>query len=1177
LMFRGGTTFDTAKQKMRSNDLGRSGIGHSLVRNLLPAVIVVPIVLGWLRLEAERAGLYGTEIGVALMTAANVLIGSTLVLLSARLLSRMEDERRQAEDKYRSIFENAAEGIFRSTFDGRLLAVNPAMAHMFGYESPKEMLSSISDTGKQLWASADERAEYVSRLREQGVVVGAEVRMKRKDRSIIWVSATARVLEDLEGKPTGLEGTLEDITQRRQTQEALRRSGERFRSLIRNSSDIITCLEVDGTILYESPSIERILGYEPGELVGKNVFDYVHPSDLGRVLQVFAEGLADPTLRPYLDYRFRHKDGSWHWLESIGANLLDDPNVGELVVNSRDITERRRVHDRLTESERRLSTLLSNAPAYLYRCRNEPNWPNDFVSDYALELTGYTPQELTDGSVMFGDVIVKEDRERVWEEAQAALAERKRFELQYAIRRKDGAIWHVEERGQGVYGDDGEVVAIEGVVYDVTERAQVEEALRETKERYRTLVEQIPAVTFIDRAEDSDEPLYVSPQIEAMVGYTPEEWMEGRLWRERLHPDDRERILASDERFEADGKPVDEEYRLLAKDGSVVWVREETVLVRGEASEPLYVQGILSNITERKSAEEALKEAEVRFRTLAERIPAVTYIQAENDYRNTLYLSPQVQALTGYSPEDFESHPGLWYDIVHPDDRNMVEAEDERTERTGEPFRAEYRMIARDGRVVWIRDEAVLVRDEEDRPRFWQGVMSDITDRKALEEQLTHQALHDALTGLPNRAFFVDRLKQALSRAKRQSTKVAVLFMDLDNFKVINDSLGHEAGDALLVEVSGRLLKGLRPEDTAARLGGDEFVVLLEDLVEAGEAKRVAKRIMSWLRPPIAVEGRQTFVSASVGIALNESGQTQPAELMRDADAAMYKAKEDGGLQIFEPSMRTWATSRLELENGLRQALEREEFEVYYQPQVDLRTGRTVGFEALVRWHHPERGMVSPSEFIPVAEETGLIVPLGWWVLKEACRQAREWQEQYATDPPLLMNVNLSAKQLKRPDVVQTVERLLKETGMEPRFLSMDITETALIATPENESTIALKRFRELGVWNSIDDFGTGYSSLAYLKRLPADILKVDKSFVDGLGETVEDMALVQLIVDTAHTLGMHVVAEGVENAEQAKQLKEMGCDIAQGYYFSEPLSLEEASAFIIDRGAVSHPASHVF
>jgi diguanylate cyclase (GGDEF)-like protein len=468
----------------------------------------------------------------------------------------------------------------------------------------------------------------------------------------------------------------------------------------------------------------------------------------------------------------------------------------------------------------------------------------------------------------------------------------------------------------------------------------------------------------------------------------------------------------------------------------------------------------------------------------------------------------------------------------------------------------------------------VLVHDEEGRPRFWQGVMSDITERKALEEQLTHQALHDALTGLPNRALFVDRLKQALSRAERQSTKVAVLFMDLDNFKVINDSLGHEAGDELLVGVSKRLLRCLRPEDTAARLGGDEFVVLLEDLVDTGEAMRVAERIMSGLRAPFALGGRQTFVSASVGIGLSDSGKDQPAELLRDADAAMYKAKQDGGLQVFEPSLHIQAKSRLELENSLRQALEREEFEVYYQPQVHLQTGKTVGFEALVRWHHPERDMVGPSEFIPVAEETGLIVPLGWWVLNEACRQAREWQERYPSDPPLPMNVNLSATQLKRPDAVETIERLLKETGLEPHCLSMDITETALIAAPENESIIALKRLRELGVMISIDDFGTGYSSLAYLKRLPADILKVDKSFVDGLGEAVENMALVQLIVDTAHTLGMHVVAEGVESAEQVEQLKEMGCDIAQGYYFSEPLPSEAASASLTKHGAVSPPAS---
>jgi diguanylate cyclase (GGDEF)-like protein/PAS domain S-box-containing protein len=1277
---------------------GRSSIGRFLVWRLLPAVIVVPIVLGWLRLEGERAGLYGTEFGVALMTAVNVLISSALVLWSARLLNRSEGKWRQAEDKYHSTFENAVEGIFQTTLDGRLHTANPAMARIFGYESPEEMISLISDTGQQLWVSADEREEYVRRLREHGALVGAEVRMKRKDGSVVRVSANVRALEDDQGKLAGLEGTLEDITQRRQAEEALRRSGERFRSLIQNSSDIITLLDVDGTILYESPSIERILGYEPAELVGKNAFDYVHPEDLARVLEVFAQGLADPRLRPSLEYRFRHKDGSWRWLESIGANLLDDPNVGELVVNSRDITERKRVYDRLAESERRLSTLLSNAPAYLYRCRNEPNWPNEFVSDYALELTGHTPEELSDGSVMFGELIVEKDRERVWEEVQDALAEGRRFVLQYAIRRKDGETRHVEERGQGVYG---EVEAIEGVVYDITERVQAEEALREAKERYRTLVERIPAVTFIDRVEGPDHPMYVSPQIEAMVGYTPEEWMAGRLWRERLHPDDRERILASDECFEASGEPVDEEYRLLANDGSVVWVREETVLVRDEADEPLFVQGILSNVTERKLAEEALEEAEERYRTLVERLPAVTYIQEVGDYHNTLYVSPQVQAMTGYSPEDFESHPGLWYDVVHPDDRNRVEAEDERTDRTGEPFRAEYRllardarvvwvqdealliedehghprywqgvmldiskrkeaeealkeaedryrtlveqipavtyinplsetssstyispqvekllgysvdeskrdpdlwdkilhpddrerviaeeartsatgepfkmefrMIARDGRVVWLRDEAVLVRDEEGNPRFWQGVMSDITERKVLEEQLQHQALHDALTGLPNRALFVSRLRQALSRAKRQNTMVAVFFMDLDNFKVINDSLSHEAGDELLVGVSQRLLRCLRPEDTAARIGGDEFVMLLEDLMDKGEAVRVAERIMSGLRTPFTLDGRQTFVSASIGIAFSGPDQDRSAELLRDADAAMYEAKQDGGLRVFEPNMYIQAKRQLALENNLRKALEHEEFKLCYQPQVNLQTGKVMGFEALVRWHHPERGLVGSSEFISVAEETGLIVPLGWWVLKEACRQAREWHVRYPSDPLLLMNVNFSAKQLKGPDVVETVERILKETGLEPHCLSMDITETALIADAADESIIALKRLNEMGVWISIDDFGTGYSSLAYLKRLPADILKVDKSFVDGLGENVEDLALVQLIVDTAHALGMHVVAEGIESAEQVEQLKEMGCDIAQGNYFSEPLAPEAALAFLTNHGAVSH------
>jgi diguanylate cyclase (GGDEF)-like protein/PAS domain S-box-containing protein len=716
------------------------------------------------------------------------------------------------------------------------------------------------------------------------------------------------------------------------------------------------------------------------------------------------------------------------------------------------------------------------------------------------------------------------------------------------------------------------VEAIEGVVYDVTERVQAEEALKEAKDRYRTLVERLPAVTYIQEVGDYHNTLYVSPQVQAMTGYSPDDFeSHPGLWYDIVHPDDRKRVEDEDERTDRTGEPFRAEYRLLARDARVVWVQDEAVLIEDEQGHAHYWQGVMLDITKRKEVEEALKEAEDRYRTLVERIPVVIYINPLSETNPSTYVSPQVEELLGYSVEESKRDPDLWDKILHPDDRERVTAEEARTSATGEPFKMEYRMISRDGRVVWLQDEAVLVRDEEGRPRFWQGVMSDITERKALEEQLTHQALHDALTSLPNRALFIDRLKQALSRAERQSTKVAVLFMDLDNFKVINDSLSHETGDELLVEVGKRLLRCLRPEDTAARIGGDEFVVLLEDLVDKGEAVRVAERIISELGRPFALDGRQAFVSASIGIALSGPGQDRFAKLLRDADAAMYKAKEDGGIRLFDPIMHAQATNQLELENSLRNALELEEFNICYQPQINLQTGKTVGFEALARWHHSERGLVSPSEFIPVAEETGLIVPLGWWVLKEACRQAKELQERRPSDPQLLINVNFSAKQLRRPDAVETVERILKETGLEPRYLSMDITETALIAAPEDESIIALKRLKEMGVWISIDDFGTGYSSLAYLKRLPADILKVDKSFVDGLGEDVEDLALVQLIIDTAHTLGMHVVAEGVESAEQVEQLRQMGCDIAQGNYFSEPLPPEAALAFLSNHGAASH------
>jgi len=460
--------------------------------------------------------------------------------------------------------------------------------------------------------------------------------------------------------------------------------------------------------------------------------------------------------------------------------------------------------------------------------------------------------------------------------------------------------------------------------------------------------------------------------------------------------------------------------------------------------------------------------------------------------------------------------------------------------------------------------------------RFLAGVVAEgavvahenITERRLAEEATAHLALHDPLTGLPNRRLFMDRLRHALGRnRRREGRRVAVLFMDLDNFKGINDSLGHGAGDLMLVAVTERLGGLLRPEDTLARFGGDEFVVLLEDVGGPDEATRVAERISEGFGDPFGLEGRELYARASIGIALGDARTKEPEDLLRDADTAMYRAKEEdpGRFSVFDTAMHERASGRLELENALRRAIGRGEFVVHYQPIVRLDRGEVVAVEALVRWEHPERGLLEPDEFVPLAEESGLVVPIGERVLREACLKAKRWQEEHPRMPPLVVSVNLSARQLSRPDLAETVERALGEAGLEGRCLVLDVTETAYVGALEG-NTGALSRLREMGVGISIDDFGTGYSSLSYLKRLPADALKIDRSFVAGLGEDLEDTAVVGMVIELAHTFGMEAIAEGVETEAQARLLGEMGCDKAQGFHFAWPLPPEEVPGFLAEQ-----------
>ena len=482
--------------------------------------------------------------------------------------------------------------------------------------------------------------------------------------------------------------------------------------------------------------------------------------------------------------------------------------------------------------------------------------------------------------------------------------------------------------------------------------------------------------------------------------------------------------------------------------------------------------------------------------------------------------------------------------------------------RAGRTWSGEVLLRRKDGSYVPVFVTATPLFDARGDLAGMIGVSSDISERKALEAELERRASHDPLTGLPNRHAFVERIGQALRRTRRKqnSRKVGVLFMDLDGFKTINDSLGHEAGDRLLVAVAECLRNRLRTEDVLARFGGDEFAVLLEDTAGTSEAIRVAQRIAEDLREPFTVDDFQVSVNTSIGITLGTAqAKDDPERMLREADSAMYRAKEEGPgrYAVFDPAMQARAQKRLELEAELRQALEQGEFVLYYQPEVSLHDGKMVGIEALLRWQHPQRGLLQPSAFMPLAEETDLIVPIGRWVLEEACGQAKRWEEERPLASPMTMEINLSSKQLRRQGLVRTVEEALTRADLEVHTLALDMTETVLIRVSE-DNTQALDALKEMGVRLGLDDFGTGYSSLSYLKRFPVDRVKVDKSFVKGLGENATDTALVRMIIDLCHTLGVEVLAEGIETSDQATLLRDMGCDMGQGYYFARPLRAEE-------------------
>jgi diguanylate cyclase (GGDEF)-like protein/PAS domain S-box-containing protein len=579
-------------------------------------------------------------------------------------------------------------------------------------------------------------------------------------------------------------------------------------------------------------------------------------------------------------------------------------------------------------------------------------------------------------------------------------------------------------------------------------------------------------------------------------------------------------------------------------------------------------------------AEKTLKESEERYRLLVELSPEAIIVQSDEKivYANyaaaNLFGAASAETLLGLAVADF----------VHPDHHENFRAHERHLRGNQQSDLKAERFVRLDGQV---RDVEVVMASVTYGGKLATQILTrDITERRRAEDQLLHDAFHDSLTGLPNRALFIDHLKLAVTHCRRRKGYLfAVLFIDLDRFKVINDSLGHMVGDELLIAIAHRLEICLRDGDTIARLGGDEFTILLDGIKDYGDAQRVAERVQELLEQPFGLSGRELFVTASIGIRYSSGGDEQPEDLLRDADTAMYSAKALGKAQYqeFDARMHSQALTLLQIESDLRRAIDRQEFQVNYQPIVSLESGRIRGFEALVRWRHPERGLIAPSDFIPIAEETGLIIPIGRWVLKQACLQMRKWQDALPITRQMKISVNLSCKQFMQPTIVRQVLETLLETGLDPTSLKLEITESVMMERGDYAMDV-LDQLSKAGVELSLDDFGTGYSSLSYIQHFPVTALKIDQSFIKRIGGE-QNGEIVRAVISLAQNLGLEVVAEGIETVLQLDLLKALGCAQGQGYYFSEAVGEESATALIqreergesLDFFAQAPPAESLF
>ncbi|MBE9149778.1 EAL domain-containing protein [Coleofasciculus sp. LEGE 07092] len=993
-------------------------------------------------------------------------------------------------------------------------------------------------------------------------------------------------------------------------------------------------------LLYLNKALCTITGYTHAELLGQNIWELVRADS-----EVLTAHLSQPS-SCHFEVKILTKTAEVRWLD-VSTRTIDFQGESGVLVTAFDTTEQKQAEAALKESQRMLSTLMSNLPGMAYRCHFDEHWTMEFVSEGCFSLTGYSPQDLiANRTISFAEIIHPGDRDRIFQEVQGALQQNQPYQLEYRIITATGSQKWVWEQGRGILSAIDELQSLEGFIADITERKRALEEIH----LLQTLTQAI------DGASDFQSALYVtlSKVCEATNWDLGEAWIKSTdgkvlecstVWERSIeegkHQEARDR-RAGESHFSVllDKLSIDlqefcrhsQTLRFTPDKGlpGRVWLSRQPEWIPDVSCQPdaFFVRShlakacglkagfavpiiahdevlavlaffmfesrqedrrlveLISTVAaqlgaaiERKQSEEALQQAEAKYRSIFENsLEGIFQTTTDGHF---ISANPALARLYGYSnpSELMERLTDIEHQLYVDSQRRaeficLLQENDAVSD-------FESQVYCKDGSVIWITENARAVRDSNGELLYYEGTVENITEHKLAKEQLQERAFYDALTGLPNRALFMDRLNQAVERAKRRSEcGFAVLFLDLDRFKVVNDSLGHLVGDRLLMGIARRLETCLRTEDTVSRLGGDEFTILLENIEETQQATRIAERIQQALMAPFNLDGHEVFTAASIGIVISqevpqESRATdydKPEDLLRDADTALYRAKAlgRGRYEVFNLTMHQSAVSALKLETDLRRAVEHQEFEIHYQPILSLTANRIEGFEALLRWQHPTKGLVYPAEFMDMAEETGLIIPIGWWMFREACNQLRRWQyfvnttsEIQVTTDTLTMYVNLSSKQFWQPDLLSQIDQILQETELSGGDLKLEITESCLLENPE-ESAVILRQLKARKIELCIDDFGTGYSSLNYLHRFPIDTLKIDQSLIGSIseGEGIEEMEdkdntlplqIVRTIIMLAHSLGMEVIAEGVETTQQLAQLRALHCEYAQGYLFQKP------------------------